>query len=133
VVRRLAPRSALARLARETRRRLAPWRFRIAQFEVGARRLRLRLADGEWSVDGVPRPDLGGCEDVDFMATPYTNTPPLAARPIAPGEKRRLRIAWIRFPELEVQAVEQEYARLDSSAGETRYRYRNLASGSQGS
>jgi len=80
-------------------------------------------------VNGAPRPDLAGCEDVDLMATPYTNTPPLAAHPLAPGEERTLRVAWVRFPDLEVQAVEQQYKRLDSGTGAKRYRYRNFASG----
>jgi hypothetical protein len=67
------------------------------------------------------------------MVTPYTNTPPLAARPLAPGESRRVRVAWVRVPDLRVQAVEQGYTRLATTGGEAaRYRYRNLASGFAG-
>jgi hypothetical protein len=72
---------------------------------------------------------LEGCEDVDLMVSPYTNTPALAAHPLGSGESRKLRVAWVRFPELVVHPVEQEYTRLDAVAGTARYRYRNLESG----
>jgi hypothetical protein len=111
----------------------ALWRFREARIETGPlkdpRELHIRrLPEGRFEVDGAPRPDLDGCEDIDLMVSPYTNTPPLAARSLAPGESLRLRVAWVRFPELEVHAVEQEYTRLDGGNPE-RYRYRNLESG----
>jgi hypothetical protein len=71
------------------------------------------------------------------MVTPFTNTPPLRACPLAPGEARSLRVAWVRWPELEVVPVEQEYRRVGASGPETpgapeRYRYRNLDSGFEG-
>ncbi len=113
------------------------WRFRSASIAVGPpeapRRLEiLRLSDGRWQVDGQPRPDLDGCEDLDLMVTPYTNSPVLAAHPLRPGETRSLRVTWVRFPELEVRAVEQEYTRLDAPVGFSRYRYRNRESGFAG-
>lgn len=87
-----------------------------------------------WRIDGEPRPDLAGCTDLDLMVTPFTNTPPLRTRPLAPGEARALRVAWVRWPGLAVEPVEQEYRRLDDPAPEVpvapvRYRYRNLDSG----
>jgi hypothetical protein len=115
----------------------ALWRFREAKVEAGPldrpRALHIRrLPDGRWEVDGAPRPDLEGCEDIDLMVTPYTNTPPIAAHSLAPGESRSLRVAWVRFPGLEVHAVEQEYTRLDPGAGPERYRYRSLETGFDG-
>lgn len=112
----------------------ALWRFREAKVETGTvdapRELHIRrLPDGRWEVDRAPRPDLDGCEDIDLMVSPYTNTPPIAAQSLAPGESRRLRVAWVRFPELEVEPVEQEYTRLDPGTSPERYRYRNLVSG----
>jgi len=111
----------------------AAWRFHAAQIEGGPLGAPCqvdirRSAEGQWTVNGGPRHDLEGCEDVDLMATPYTNTPPLAAHPLAPDECRALRVAWVRFPDLEVRAVTQEYTRLDTP-GARRYRYRNLESG----
>lgn len=116
----------------------AAWRPREALIEEGSggasRRLRIhRRQDGRWEVDGALREDLDGCEDVDLMITPYTNTPPLAARPLAPGESRSLKVAWVRFPDLEIRAIRQEYTRLeDAGPGQARYRYRNLDSGFTG-
>jgi len=118
----------------------ADWRFRRARIELdthaGSRMLDIERDErGRWTIQGEPRPDLAGCEDLDFMLTPYTNTPPLAAHPLAPGSSRKLRVAWVRFPDLDIRAVEQEYTRLDpqpSSDGSTRYRYRNLTSGFTG-
>lgn len=112
----------------------AAWRFRSARIETGPRSARRvlelkRSEEGRWIVDGERRPDLDGCEDVDLMASPYTNTPPLMARPIAPGKHRVLRAAWVRFPGLEVRAVDQEYTRLDAGDVPARYRYRNLETG----
>ena len=88
-----------------------------------------------WRIDGEPRADLAGCVDIDLMVTPFTNTPPLRSSPLAPGEARATRVAWIRWPEFRPQAVDQEYLRLDdpepaeAPAAEARYRYRNLDSG----
>lgn len=116
------------------------WRFLAARIEGGppdgARALEIRRDEpGRWFVDGAPRPDLDGCEDLDFMATPYTNTPPLAAHRLALGERRRLRVAWVRLPDLHVRAVEQEYVRLETGDADEearRYRYHNLESGFTG-
>lgn len=110
------------------------WRFRNAEIELGApgaeRKLRIaRRDDGAWEIDGAPRPDLAACEDLDLMITPYTNTPPLAAKPLAPSESRTLRVAWVHFPDLAVHNVRQEYTRLDDGTGPRRYRYKNLQSG----
>ena len=53
-------------------------------------------------------------------------TASVSARPgdftdIAPGETRAVAAAWIRFPSLEVERLDQSYERLD----ERRYRYRS--------
>lgn len=110
------------------------WNLRSAEVELehaGARRtLALaRDARGRWSRDGSECPELAGCEDVDLMFSPYTNTPVLLARPLAPGGERILRAAWVTVPELAVRVAEQEYTRLGT--GE-RYRYRNRTSGFTG-
>ena len=115
----------------------AGWRFREARVDGGDRTIEIaRDAEGSWTVGDAARSDLDGCEDVDLMASPYTNTPPIAAAALAPGARRRSRVAWVLFPTLEVRAVEQEYERLDAPLAPpaatpltSRYRYRNFDSG----
>jgi hypothetical protein len=104
------------------------WRFRAAEIALGdgdARRVCVVTCTpgGEWSVDGAARPDLSGCEDIDIMATPFTNTLPI--RRLDPQGAVALRVAHVRLPGLDVRAVAQEYAPL----GPGRFRYRNLDSG----
>jgi len=98
----------------------------------GAREITLRRGpDARWEVDGRPRPDLDGCEDLDLMASPYTNTPVLRAAALAEGAQRQLKAAWIRCPDLNVHAVAQRYTRLPGQ-GPTRYQYENLETGFKG-
>lgn len=118
----------------------AAWRFRQATIESEANGLTRvvelrRDPGGQWSVDGTRREDLDGCEDFDLAVTPYTNTPPLASRPLSSGEGRKLRVAWMQVPGLDLRAVDQEYTRLDAGGPGSRfarYRYRNLDSGFTG-
>lgn len=99
---------------------------------TGAREITLRRGpDGRWDANGSPRPDLTGCEDVDLMVSPYTNTPPLRAAALAEGASRNLKVAWIRCPDLNVHAVDQVYTRL-AGPGPSRYQYENLETGFKG-
>jgi hypothetical protein len=115
----------------------AAWRFRQARIETNragsTRTVDIRRGPrGEWTVDGAPRQDLDGCEDLDLMVTPYTNTPTLASQPLAVGNSRRLRVAWVQVPGLDIRAVDQEYTHLGwigPDARVARYRYHNLDSG----
>jgi hypothetical protein len=96
---------------------------------AGTREISLRRgADGRWDVNGSPRPDLDGCEEVDLMVSPYTNTPALLAAALPEGASRHLKVAWIRCPDLNVHLVEQIYTRL-SGEGPSRYQYENLETG----
>ncbi|MGD2115776.1 MAG: putative glycolipid-binding domain-containing protein [Acidobacteriota bacterium] len=110
------------------------WRFLGGEIRSteGATTRELHLVrdeGGEWRVDDEARPDLAGCSDLDVMVTPFTNTPPLWRLDLAPGEARAFRVAWVRFPELTVTPVRQEYARLGENDPPTRFLYRNLDSG----
>ena len=87
---------------------------------AGERTLLLERTGGAWTADGLPRPDLTGCVDVDVAATPLTNTFPirrLAALPT--GASRTAPVAWVDVPALGVQRVDQTYERL----GERRWQY----------
>jgi len=104
------------------------WCLREADLAVtstaGDHALQLR-ADGQgcWK-DGAGRAlrTLQGCLDIDIWPSPFTNTFPIRRQPMTVGERREIRTAWIRAPELQVQAQSQAYTRLDAD----RYRFEML-------
>src|SRR5207253_3689198 len=101
------------------------WRTRAVQVEVendGRHRTSL-LTDGSgrWSRDAELLPDVDRCLDVDLEWSPSTNTLPIRRLGLAFAQTTVVTAAWVRFPSLEVQRLEQSYERLD----ERRYRYRS--------
>jgi len=68
----------------------ASWRTRslcIDRTDAIAKSLRIeRTGDTSWRVDGVDRPDLAGCHEVDVSATPFCNTLAIRHLGIAGGE-----------------------------------------------
>ena len=79
-----------------------------------------RSRDGDWfDMHAEALPALKGCVDIDFEMTPFTNTLPLRRAPLAVGETRRLRIAYVPATTLEPYPAEQIYTRLE----ERRYRF----------
>lgn len=94
------------------------WQLGDAALTVAAplfrKSLRLRTdGHGHWRDGGGRRlEDLDGCVDVDIWPTPFTNSFPILREPLAVGERRQVRTAWIRAPDLEVQAQAQAYTRL---------------------
>ncbi len=82
------------------------------------RALALTRADDTWLVDGVMRPDLSECPDVDLETSAVTNALPVARLGLAVGETGRALAAWVRA-DLTVERLEQTYTRLD----ERRYDY----------
>lgn len=79
-------------------------------------------AHGNWTLDGKPLPALAGAEDIDLGFTPATNTLPirrLEAAGLAVGQTAPVRSAWLRFPELRLEPLEQTYTR----ESERVYRY----------
>ncbi len=103
------------------------WRTRAASFRLdqGAASRSLELArDGDaWLVDGRPRADLAGCQDIDIAATPLTNTMPVRQLALASGETRTFRALYVRVPELTVAPMDQDYTRLDPATPPRRFRY----------
>lgn len=94
------------------------WRLREADLAVvterATRSLSLRT-DGQrhWRYgDGRAAVDLDGCSDIDIWPTPFTNSFPIRREPMAVGERREFKMAWIRAPELTVHAQPQAYTRL---------------------
>ena len=106
------------------------WRTRSAAIEgeAGGAPIRFALAAdgaGNWTHDGTPVPELGGALDVDLGFTPATNTLPIRRLALAVGESAPVRSAWLRFPELRLEALEQTYTR----ETEQSFRYRALVDG----
>ena len=106
------------------------WRTRTALIEGTASGSPLRVAlttdgVGAWSRDGESLPALAGALDVDLGFTPATNTLPIRRLALAVGETRPVRSAWLRFPELRLEALEQTYTR----EAERVFRYRAMVDG----
>ena len=94
------------------------WRLREAELTVATegstRSLHLQTdGQGRWrDADGRALEGLDGCVDVDIWPTPFTNTFPIRREPMAVGERRQFRMAWIFAPDLTVQPQLQAYTRL---------------------
>lgn len=94
------------------------WRTRTVRVEgwAGTESVRREiLVDpaGRWRLDGVERPDLDGCVDVDLEFSPCTNTLPIRRLGLAVGEASAVKTAWLRFPGLGLELFEQVYTRLE--------------------
>lgn len=104
------------------------WRLRNAELAVttarSTRSLRLQTdGQGHWRhADGHTIDELDGCIDIDIWPTPFTNSFPIRREPIAVGERREFRMAWVFAPDLRVQPQPQAYTRL----AERLYLFENL-------
>jgi hypothetical protein len=65
--------------------------------------------DARWLVDGVPRPDLDGCLDVDLESSAVTNTLPVHRLDPEPGESHPVPAVFVRAGDLGVERLDQEY------------------------
>jgi hypothetical protein len=106
------------------------WRTRSARVagELGGAPIQFTFAAdgaGRWTESGNPVPDLSGCLDLDRGFTPATNTLPIRRLDLAVGERAPVRSAWLRFPELRLEPLEQTYTR----EAEQRFRYGALVDG----
>jgi PhnB protein len=66
---------------------------------------------GHWTLNGAPLPLVEGALDLDLGFTPATNLLPIRRLDLAVGERAEVRTAWLRFPELRVEALQQSYRR----------------------
>lgn len=106
------------------------WRTRSALVQGNANGAPVRFAiatdgTGQWTCDGVLMPALLGALDVDLGFTPATNTLPIRRLGLAVGERAPVRSAWLRFPELRFEPLEQIYTR----EGLQRFRYDAVVDG----
>ena len=75
--------------------------------------------DHQWQLNGVVRPEVSGCIDLDLNFSPSTNLLPIRRLDLTAGQAAEVRAAWLRFPTFELEPLPQVYRRLD----ETTYRY----------
>jgi hypothetical protein len=72
----------------------------------------VRNVRGEWTVDDASAQSLEGCDDIDLGFSPVTNLLPIRRLGLAVGATSAVRAAWVRFPELTLEVLEQTYTRL---------------------
>jgi uncharacterized protein len=102
----------------------AEWRTQLARVSgwVGDREVEVSIAvgpDGRWEMNGVERPAVQGCVDVDLNFSPSTNLLPIRRLGLQVGEEGAVSAAWLRFPGFTLERLDQTYRRL----GATSYRY----------
>ena len=78
-----------------------------------------RSPEDAWHANGALTPLLQDCMDVDLGFSPVTNLLPIRRLNLAIGGSAPVRAAWVRFPELTLEVLEQVYTRL----GERTYLY----------
>jgi len=69
-----------------------------------------------WRMDGRACPAVRGCVDLDLSFTPSTNLLPIRRLAPAMGDEAVSRAAWLRFPELTLEPLEQRYRRTRKDA-----------------
>lgn len=94
----------------------AGWRTRqaeVAGFVNGARFELALTADGagRWQRDGAPTTAVDGALDIDLGFTPMTNTLPIRRLDLDVGDRAAVRTAWLRFPALDLERLDQAYLR----------------------
>lgn len=72
----------------------------------------LKDEDHAWTVAGFRSPELRGCTDLDFAASPSTNTLALNRLALAVGETAEILTAYVMFPDITPIAARQRYTRL---------------------
>jgi hypothetical protein len=95
----------------------ARWRTLSATVEgwVGPDAIRIDIAADEsrrWRLNGREQPAVAGCLDVDLAFTPCTNLLPIRRLGLAVGERAEVRAAWLAFPGLGFEPLEQVYHRV---------------------
>ncbi len=72
-----------------------------------------------WRLNGIERPAVAGCIDLDLNFSPSTNLLPIRRLNLSVGQEAKVKAAWLRFPSFELEPLVQVYRRLDQST----YRY----------
>lgn len=72
-----------------------------------------------WTLNGEPCPELQGSDDIDLSFSPATNLLPIRRARLAIGSRLSVRAAWLRFPDVTLESLDQTYERVSDSE----YRY----------
>ena len=84
------------------------------------RSLRIENDGGRWIANGDPQRQVDGCIDIDLGWSPSTNTLPIRRLNLKNGTTSGpLIAAWVKFPELVLEPLPQDYQRVAERA----YRY----------
>ncbi len=100
------------------------WRTESADIRgtLGVQPVSIQIANDAqlgWVMNGGLCAGLDGCADIDLAFTPATNTIPIRRLGLAVGESADVSAAWLRFPEMSVERLDQRYTRIS----EMKYRY----------
>jgi uncharacterized protein len=98
--------------------------FRLVQLETDGA--------GHWRVAGEPAPYLDGCLDVDIEASAMTNALPVRRMDLPVAATAAAPAAYVRAVGLDVDRLEQTYARITDEADCQRYDYTAPAFGYSG-
>lgn len=71
-----------------------------------------RSLEGDWTMNGARVPQVKSCDDIDLNFSPSTNLLPIRRLELDVGTSANIRAAWLKFPELVLQPLEQTYTRL---------------------
>jgi hypothetical protein len=74
-----------------------------------------------WTLNGTRCAEVEGCDDLDLSFTPATNLLPIRRASLAVGGRLAVRSAWLRFPGMTLEVLDQTYERMADS----RYVYRS--------
>lgn len=80
---------------------------------------------GSWLVNGVHRPELDGCLDVDLEASVVTNTLPVHRLRLSVGQRGESAAAYVRTVGLAVERLDQSYQRLPDVDGRMLFDYQS--------
>ena len=100
------------------------WQTRSAEISVQSkdndRTLQIRNENGRWYENDRLNESVNGCIDIDLGWSPSTNTLPIRRLHLEAGKSSGpVTAAWVRFPELTLEPLTQEYLRLSTQ----QYRY----------
>jgi len=75
--------------------------------------------DHRWRINGRKCEAAAGCIDLDLNFSPSTNLLPIRRLDLAAGCEAAVTAAWLRFPDFNLEPLDQLYRRLDAAT----YRY----------